>query len=325
MKAIVCKNYAPIEQLTFKDVEDPVPAARDVVVAVKAAGVNFPDALIVQGLYQDKPALPFTPGIEFAGDIIQCGEAVKQLGVGDRVLGFSAGYGAYAEQVKCPAHSIIPIPDDMPYVDAANLVCAHGTAQHALKQRANLQPGETLVVLGAAGGTGIAAVQIGKAMGARVIAVCSSAEKLATAKANGADELVNYSEQDLKSTLKSLTDGKGVDVVFDPVGGDAFDACTRCMARNGRLLVIGFASGDIPQLPVNLTLVKEFSVIGVFWGSFTQHEPAVFAENLKQLFQWYRDRQVHVVTDAEIPLANAVQALQCMVNREVRGKLVLVP
>lgn len=325
MKAIVCDQYAPIEQLQFKDVVAPTAGAGEVVVAVKAAGVNFPDALIVQGLYQDKPTLPFTPGIEFAGDILSCGEGVKQLSPGMRVLGFSAGYGAYAEQVKCPAHSIIPIPNDMSYIDAANLVCAHGTAQHALIQRANLQPGETLVVLGAAGGTGIAAVQVGKAIGARVIAVCSSDEKLATAKANGADELVNYSQQDLKSALKDLTGGKGADVVFDPVGGEAFMACTRCMARNGRLLVIGFASGDIPQLPVNLTLVKEFSVIGVFWGSFTQHEPTVFAENLKQLFQWYREGRVHVVTDAEIALANAVKALQSMVNREVKGKLVLVP
>lgn len=325
MKAIVCEQYAPIEQLQFKEIANPEAGAEDVVVAVRAAGVNFPDALIVQGLYQDRPALPFTPGIEFAGDILACGSGVSQLTAGTRVLGFSAGYGAFAEQVKCPASSVVPIPDDMSYVDAANLVCAHGTAQHALRQRANLQAGETLVVLGAAGGTGTAAVQIGKAMGARVIAVCSSQDKLEIAKQNGADELINYSEQDLKKELKRLTDGKGVDVVFDPVGGDAFAACARCMARNGRLLVIGFASGEIPQLPVNLTLVKEYSVIGVFWGSFTRHEPAVFANNLRELFQWYRDRQIHVVTDAEIPLGDAVTALQRMVDREVRGKLVLIP
>lgn len=325
MKAIICEQYAPIDQLQFKEIDSPEAGEREVVVAVKAAGVNFPDALIVQGLYQDRPALPFTPGIEFAGEVLSCGPGVKQPGPGTRVLGFSSGYGAFAEQVKCPANSVVPIPDDMSYVDAANLVCAHGTAQHALRQRANLQAGETLVVLGAAGGTGTAAVQIGKAMGARVIAVCSSQDKLDIARQNGADEFINYSNQDLKKELKRLTDGRGVDVVFDPVGGDAFSACARCMARNGRLLVIGFASGDIPQLPVNLTLVKEYSVIGVFWGSFTAHEPKVFADNLRELFQWYRDRQIHVVTDAEIPLADAVTALQRMVNREVRGKLVLIP
>ncbi len=325
MKAIVCEQYAAIDQLQYQEIADPQPADNEVVVSVKAAGVNFPDALIVQGLYQDKPALPFTPGIEFAGDIISCGKNVAKLTPGTRVLGFSSGYGAYAEQVKCPAFSVIPLPDDMPNVDAANLVCAHGTAQHALKQRANLQAGETLVVLGAAGGTGIAAVQIGKAMGARVIAVCSSDEKLTIAKANGADELVNYSEQNLKTEIKRLTDGKGADVVFDPVGGDAFNHCSRSMARNGRLLIIGFASGEIPNLPINLTLVKEYSVIGVFWGSFTQHEPNVFAENMKELFQWYRDKQIKVITDAEIPLEKAVDALHLMVNREVKGKVVLIP
>ncbi|MBW2940001.1 NADPH:quinone oxidoreductase family protein [Zhongshania aquimaris] len=325
MKAIICKHYAPIQELVYQDIPDPIPEANEVVVAVKAAGVNFPDALIVQGLYQDKPALPFTPGLEFAGEILSCGKDVTRLTAGTRVLGFSAGYGAYAEQVKCHATSVVAIPDDMPFVDAANLVCAHGTAQHALRQRANIQPGETLVVLGAAGGTGIAAVQIGKAIGARVIAVCSSAEKLEIAKANGADELVNYSEQDLKAELKRITQGKGVDVVFDPVGGDAFNICSRCMARNGRLLVIGFASGEIPKLPVNLTLVKEYSLIGVFWGSFTQHEPQVFANNLKELFQWYRNRQIKVITDAELPLAEAVDALQMMVERKVKGKVVLLP
>lgn len=325
MKAIVCKEYGPLDLLQFTDVDDPTPAPKEVVVNVKAAGVNFPDALIVQGLYQDKPALPFTPGIEFAGDIAELGEAVSHLAVGTRVLGFSSNYGAYAEKVCCPAMSLIPIPDAMPYSDAANLVCAHGTAQHALRQRANMQAGETLLVLGAAGGTGIAAVQIGKAMGARVIAACSSDEKLAIAKASGADELINYNEKDLRSELKALTQGKGVDVVYDPVGGAAFDASSRSMARNGRLLVVGFASGTIPSLPVNLALVKEYSVIGVFWGSFTQHEPAVFADNMKELFDWYQQGKIQVVTDAEIPLPNAIDALKAMTERQVKGKIVLIP
>ena len=325
MKAIVCDHFASIDQLKYIDVADPQPAAGEVVVAVKAAGINYPDALIVQGLYQDKPALPFTPGFEFSGEVLELGEQVKGISPGTRVMGFSTRYGAYAERVACPTASILPIPDNMTYVDAANLACAHGTAQHALKQRARLQSGETLLVLGAAGGTGLAAVQIGKAMGAKVIAACSSPEKLSIAKANGADELINYKEQDLRAELKTLTGGKGVDVVYDPVGGEAFNTCARSMARNGRLLVVGFASGEIPQLPVNLVLVKEYSVIGVFWGSFTQHEPQVFADNMKELFQWYRDEKIRVITDAQIPLSDAATGLNRVMQRQVKGKLVLIP
>jgi NADPH2:quinone reductase len=325
MKAIVCENYGPLAQLNYTDISDPVAGADEVVIAVRACGVNYPDALLVQGFYQDRPALPFIPGIEFAGDVIAVGANVQGIARGARVLGASSTYGAFAEKVVCPANKLIPIPAGMPYEDAANLLCAHGTAHHALKQRARLQAGETLLVVGAAGGTGLAAVQIGKAMGARVIAACSSQEKLDIAKANGADALVNYGTHDLKSALKEITQGKGVDVVFDPVGGDAFNACSRSMARNGRLLVVGFASGVIPQLPVNLTLVKEFSVTGVFWGSFIRHEPAVFADNMVELFHWYRDKRVSVVTDAKLPLARAAEALQKLVDREVVGKMVLVP
>lgn len=325
MKAIVCTEFAPLEKLEYKDVPDPLPGPDEIQVSIRAAGVNFLDALIVQGLYQVKPALPFSPGLEFAGEVSALGENVQGCSLGTRVLGFSHSYGAFAEKVVCPANDVYSIPAGLPFIDAANLGCAHGTAHHALKQRAQLKPGETLVVLGAAGGTGIAAVQIGKAMGARVIAVCSTNEKLAVAKENGADDLVNYSEQDLKSELKHLTDGKGVDVAYDAVGGDAFNALSRCMARNGRLLVIGFASGQIPQLPVNLALVKEYSVVGVFFGSFVQHEPALFRENLKELFQWYLDNKVRVITDAEFSLANAVDALKLMLNRKVKGNLVLIP
>ncbi len=327
MKAIVCENYGPVSQLKYIDVSDPVPQDDEVVVAVKACGVNFPDALLVQGLYQDKPQLPFIPGIEFAGEIIASGvkNGAGELQPGTRVLGTSSRYGTYAEKIASPASSIIPLPDDMPYEDAANLLCAHGTAHHALKQKAHLQPGETLLVVGAAGGTGLAAVQIGKAMGARVIAACSSAAKLDIAKASGADAFINYAEQDLKSELRKITGGKGVDVVYDPVGGDIFNVCSRSMARNGRLLVVGFASGVVPQFPVNLALVKEFNLVGVFWGSFVRHEPQVFAENMRELFQWYRDKKVGVVTDEKLPLARAAEALQRLIDRDVAGKLVLVP
>jgi NADPH2:quinone reductase len=219
----------------------------------------------------------------------------------------------------------MPIANEMSDIDAANFMCAHGTAHHALKQRARLKAGETLVVLGAAGGTGIAAVQIGKAMGAKVIAVCSSAEKLAIAKEHGADELINYTETDLKASIKELTGGKGANVVYDPVGGDAFDACTRAMARNGRLLVIGFASGKIPTFPVNLALVKEYSVMGVFWGSFVMHEPMPFLQNMQELFGWYTDGKVSVVTDEVFPLSKTHQALSKVMNRKVKGKVVVVP
>ncbi|WP_317931083.1 NADPH:quinone oxidoreductase family protein [Halioxenophilus sp. WMMB6] len=325
MKAIVCNEFAPIEKLSFADVPEPELNAGEVVVRVRAAGVNYPDALIVQGLYQVKPALPFTPGFEFSGDVEAVGEGVQGVEPGVRVMGMAPAYGAYAEKVAVPGVCVIPIPDAMPYSDAANLACAHGTAHHALKQRAQLKAGETLLVLGAAGGTGVAAVQIGKAMGARVIAACSSKEKLDIAAANGADVLINYKDQDLRSAVKEITGGKGVDVVYDPVGGDAFDACTRTMARNGRILVIGFASGKIPQLPVNLTLVKEYSVIGVFWGNFTQAEPQVYADNLRELFQWYQDGKVHLVTDAELPLNEAPAALTKLMQRDVKGKLVLLP
>jgi NADPH2:quinone reductase len=294
-------------------------------VKVKATGVNFPDGLLVQGLYQAKPERPFIPGMEFCGEVEALGEGVKHLKVGQRLICSSQKYGGFAEQAVVNSKLVMPIPNEMSDIDAANIMCAHGTAHHALKQRARLKSGETLVVLGAAGGTGLAAVQIGKAMGAKVIAVCSSQEKLDIAKDQGADELVNYKEQDLKQALKDLTGGKGVDVVYDPVGGDAFDACTRAMARNGRLLVIGFASGSIPQFPVNLSLVKEFSVIGVFWGSFVMHEPMVFLQNMQELFAWYKDEKVSVVTDEVFPLSKTKDALAKVFNREVRGKVVVVP
>jgi len=324
MKAILCEAFAPLDQLKYTEVADPSPGPNEVFISVKAVGVNYPEALTVQGLYQAKPPLPFIPGTEFSGEIIGMGDGVNNIDVGTRVLGITT-IGAYAEKIICDATTVIPIPDTMPYADAASLLCAHGTAHHALKQRAELQPGETLLVLGAAGGTGIAATQIGKAMGARVIAACSTDEKLITAEENGADELINYRDQDLKSELKKLTQGRGVDVVYDPVGGEAFDACSRCMARNGRLLVIGFASGTIPQLPVNLALMKEYSVVGVFWGNFVQHEPAVFDDNLKELLHWYDEKKVRLVIDREFPLAEAATALKRVIERKVKGKLVLIP
>ena len=324
MKAIICNAFAPIEQLTLEEVDAPAVSANNLVVDVSAIGVNFPDALMVQGLYQVKPPCPFTPGMEIAGTVAQTGADVSRFNVGDRVVALS-GLGGFAEQVSIHENSAFSIPDTVSDSEAAALLVAYGTAHHALKQRARIQPGETLLVLGAAGGTGLAAVQIGKAMGAEVIAVCSSAEKLATAEAHGADHLINYQQQDLKAEVKKLSAGKGVDVVYDPVGGDAFDVCSRCMAWNGRLLVIGFAAGRIPQLPINLTLVKGYSLVGVFWGEFTGREPAVFASNMEQLFGWISSGVFKPVIDSELPLSEAVAALQKVTGRQAQGKLILKP
>lgn len=323
MKAIVCHEFAPVEQLRFEEVPTPVLKAGHVLVNVEAAGVNFPDGLLVQGLYQMQPPFPFIPGNEVAGTIEAVAEDVTWLKPGMRVIGLVT-LGGYAEKALIPAVQVMPLPDGIPSDEAAALVTAHATAHHALKQRANLQPGETLVVTGAAGGTGLAAVQIGKIMGAKVIAVCSTQEKLDLAQANGADILINYTERDLKDALKEATDGKGADVVYECVGGDTFHACSRSMAWEGRLLVIGFAGGDIPKFPVNLSLVKGYSVVGVFWGSFTQHDPKTFQANMQELLQWYVEGKVKVVVDQALPLADASTALAKVLNREVKGKMVLV-
>jgi NADPH:quinone reductase len=324
MKAIVCEEFAPVEQLKYIDMPDPVAKKGQVLVKINACGVNFPDGLLVQGLYQMKPAFPFIPGNEVAGVIEALGEGVTHLKVGMRVIALCM-LGGYAEKVVCPATHVMPLPDAIPDEEAAALVTAHATAHHALKQRAQLQAGETLLVTGAAGGTGLAAVQIGKLMGAKVIAVCSTQEKLDMAKANGADILINYTTTDLKTAIKDATDGKGVDVVYECVGGDTFHACSRSMAWNGRLLVVGFAGGTIPEFPVNLSLVKGFSVVGVFWGSFTQHQPKDFAANMQELLTWYVQGKVKVVVDEVLPLAQAKDALNKVMGREVKGKMTLRP
>ncbi len=325
MKAVVCHQYGPLESLKYEDVETPVVGAEQVLIKVRAIGVNYADALLVQGQYQAKPSFPFVPGCEFCGEVESLGKNVRDYHLGDRVFCFSPDLGAYAEYVLIDAKYIARIPEGIPDHQAAGILCAHGTAHHGLKQRAQLKPEENLLVLGAAGGTGLAAVQIGKAMGARVIAVCSNQDKLDLAKKNGADELVNYKEEDLKEVIRSLTHGKGIDVVFDPVGGNAFDICARSMARNGRLLVIGFTSGEIPQFPVNLALVKEFAVMGVFWGSFTQHEPHIFEKNMQELLDWYEKGEVWVEIDKEYPLRDAAIALNDLIQRKSAGKLILSP
>ncbi|MEM6462887.1 MAG: NADPH:quinone oxidoreductase family protein [Pseudomonadota bacterium] len=322
MKAIVCEDFGPLEALVHKDIDTPVVKNRTVLIRPDAMGVNYPDGLLVQGLYQMKPPTPFVPGMEVAGTVEEVGSEVTRFEPGDRVAALCQ-IGGYAELVAAPQRAVFPLPAGMDTADACALMCAYGTSHHALKQRAHLKPGETVAVLGAAGATGIAAIQIAKLMGARVIAVASSDEKRRIAIENGADEAIGY--DDLKDNLKKLTDNQGVDVLFDPVGGDAFDAGSRAMGRGGRLLVIGFASGRIPELAVNLTLVKEYALVGVFWGSFTQHEPDVYADNMNELIGWYADGKIKPHVEGRYPLADAPEILKRVLGRGATGKLVLVP
>lgn len=322
MKAIIARDFAPLDQLDYADWPEPEAKGSDIVIEADAIGVNYPDGLLVQGLYQVKPPVPFVPGMEVAGTVAAVGDKVKNFKPGDRVAAMSM-MGTYAERVAAPEAAAMKLPDGMDGADACALMCGYGTSHHALKQRANLQPGETLCVLGAAGATGIAAIQIGKAMGAKVIAVASSDEKRKIAEDAGADTTLDY--ENLKDELKKATGGKGVDVAFDPVGGEAFDALSRSMAWNGRLLVIGFASGEIPQFPVNLALVKGYSLVGVFWGTFTRMEPDVYAANMKELVGWYMQGKVKPVIEGRYKLADAASVLGRILGRGATGKLILVP
>lgn len=323
MKAIVCREFGPLEQLDYAQIPDPIAGPAELLVDVRAASVNYLDGLIVQGQYQVKPERPFVPGAEIAGRVSAVGAGVSGFAIGDRVMGASV-LGGFAEKIAINASSVVRIPDFLPDEEAAGLMIGHGTAHHALKQRARLQPGEHLLVTGAAGGTGLAAVQIGKAIGARVTAICSSAEKLAIAKANGADALID-SHGDIRAQLKEAAGARGIDVVYDTVGGDLFDALTRTMAWNGRLLVIGFASGRIPQFPVNLALVKGYSIVGVYWGSFVKQDPGEAAANAVELLQWYEQGRVHVAIDSTLPLSRAMEGISRLTNRQATGKVILKP
>ncbi|WP_191830559.1 NADPH:quinone oxidoreductase family protein [Pseudomonas fluorescens] len=322
MKAVLCKTLGPAQGLVLEEVASPVPKKNEILLDVHAAGVNFPDTLIIEGKYQFQPPLPFSPGGEAAGVISAVGEKVTDLKVGDRVMALT-GWGSFAEQVAVPGYNVLPIPEHMDFTHAAAFGMTYGTSMHALQQRGQLKAGETLLVLGASGGVGLAAVEIGKAMGARVIAAASSAEKLAVAKAAGADELINYSEHSLKDEIKRLTTGNGVDVIYDPVGGDLFDQAVRGIAWNGRLLVVGFASGRIPQLPVNLALLKGAAVLGVFWGAFAQRQPADNAANFKQLFAWFAEGKLKPLVSQTFPLAEAGTAIDLLGQRKALGKLVV--
>ena len=322
MKAIVCNNFGPIQNIEYKDVKKPIIQDKSVIINVKSVGVNFPDGLLVQGKYQLKPETPFIPGMEVAGEIITVGSSVKNFQIGDRVAALSQLSG-YAEQAVVQEKSVFKIPTKMSFDDSCALLCAYGTSHYALKQRAQLQKNELLVVLGASGSTGIAAIQIGKIIGAKVIAVSSNPEKQKIAKDNGADISIGY--DNLKEELKSISNGKGVDVIFDPVGGDIFDTVARTMARSGRLLVIGFASGTIPKLAVNLALVKEFSVVGVFWGAFTRGEPEEYKKNMIELFEWYQKDLLKPLIEENYPLSEAAKVLEKILARGAKGKIILKP
>lgn len=322
MRAVLCSAFDQPETLTVDTVADPVAAAGEVVIAVHAAGVNFPDALMVQGQYQVRPPLPFIPGGEAAGVIIEVGSGVSHLQVGQRVVAFTRT-GAFAERLRAPALAVTPIPDALSFDIAATLPLAFGTAMHALVDRACLVPGETMLVLGASGGVGMAAVMIGKALGVRVIAAASTDDKLALCRAHGADEVINYTTESLRDRLKALTNGLGPDVICDPVGGDLTEPAFRSIAWGGRHLVIGFAGGAIPSLPLNLPLLKGASVVGVFWGSFEQREPAANARHLAQLMAWVADGTIAPVVSARYPLEQSAAALRAMLDRRVVGKVVV--
>jgi NADPH:quinone reductase len=324
MKAIVCKTFGPPESLVLEDVASRPIGKGEVRIAVKAAGVNFPDTLIIQGKYQLKAEPPFTPGGEVAGEVLEAGEKVKHVRPGDAVAALLPT-GGYAEEAIASGDAVIPLPRGMDMNDAAGFPFVYGTTLHALKQRAQLKAGETLLVLGAAGGVGFAALQLGKLMGARVIAAAGSDDKLAFCKQHGADEVVNYSKESLKEAVKKLTQGQGADVIYDPVGGDLAQDCFSCINWNGRYLVIGFAAGKIPEVALNRLLLKGASAVGVFWGAFVMREPKVNWENFQQLFAWYGEGKLKPHISQAYPLAQAPRALRDMLERKVTGKVVLVP
>ena len=322
MKTVLCIEHGPPEALVVREVPMPEPGRGQVRIKVHAAGVNFPDTLIIQNLYQFKPALPFSPGGEAAGVVDAVGEGVDDLSIGDRVVAMT-GNGCYAEAVVANRAQIVPIPGDMPFDVASGFTMTYGTSHHALKQRARLQPGETLLVLGAAGGVGLAAVELGKLMGARVIAAASTEEKLQVCRDYGADETINYATANLKDEIKRITGGKGVDVIYDPVGDRYAEPAFRGMAWNGRYLVVGFAGGDIPSLPLNLPLIKGASIVGVFWGAFTQAEPEMHRANMNELIAWYAQGQLKPHISKHFTLDEGPAALRWMMDRKATGKVVL--
>ena len=323
MHAWLCTTPTGVETLKWTELPTPQPGPGQVLLEVKAASLNFPDLLIVQNKYQIKPPLPFVPGSEYAGVVQAVGEGVKHLKVGQNVACLS-GTGGFATHTLAPAAMCMPLPANFPFVDAAAFIMTYATSHHALMDRAQLKAGETVLVLGAAGGVGTAAIQIAKAAGARVIAAASTDEKCALCTAQGADATINYSQGDLREAIKAATDGKGPDVIYDPVGGDFAEPAFRSIAWRGRYLVVGFASGPIPSLPLNLALLKGASLVGVFWGDFAKREPKANAAMMGELAQWYGQGRIKPVIDRTMPMSQLPAAFARMASRSVMGKLVLV-
>ncbi len=324
MKAVRCHELGHASKLKVEEIADPTPGKGEVLIDVKAGGLNFPDVLMVAGKYQFQPELPFTPGGEGAGVVAELGEGVTNVKVGDRVIFFNQ-QGAFAEKAVAPAMTLVPMPESMPFEVAAGFTITYATSYHALRQRANIQPGETLLVLGAAGGVGLATVELGKAMGATVIAAASTDEKLEFCKNAGADHLINYSKEELKDRVKEITGGKGVDVIYDPVGGDYTEAALRTMAPGGRLLVIGFAAGDIPRPPLNLCLLKQCSIVGVFWGNFARANPGVQMQNMVDMFGMFEKGTIKPLVNDVFALDDVVDAFACLSERRAKGKVILKP
>jgi len=324
VKALVCREFGPIENLTVEEIDTPRPGPGQVLVEVKASSLNFPDALMVQGLYQVKPPLPFSPGHEIAGVVSKVGEGVAGIAAGDAVIG-TPGVGGFAEQCLVAKERLTPLPAGMDFATASAFLLTYCTTLHALEDCGRMRSGESLLVLGAAGGVGTAAIEIGKALGARVIAAASSAEKLALCRDLGADEAIDYLREDLRKRALELTGGKGVDVVYDPVGGPLTEAALRASAWGGRLLVIGFASGEIPAIRLNLALLKERSIVGVYWGEWTRQDPAGQKRNVERLAELFAAGKVKPVVSERIRLAEVPAALVRMQKRQVKGKIVVVP
>jgi NADPH2:quinone reductase len=323
MRAVLCKEFGEPSSLVVDDVPDPSPAAGQVVIDVHSAGVNFPDVLIVRGTYQFKPELPFTPGGEVAGIVSAVGDGVTGFRVGDRVMAFP-GWGGFAERLAVPASSVQPIPKDMDMVTASILIGAYGTSLHGLRDRGDLKAGETLLVLGAAGGVGLAAVEIGAALGARVIAAASSPERLELCRAHGATDLIDYKNDDLRERLREILDkGAGVDVVYDPVGGPYSEPALRSVGWNGRFLVIGFAGGEIPRIPLNLPLLKGCQIVGVFWGAAMSRDPSLLPRVAQELGILWKQGKIRPHLAETFQLDDAGRALEALANRQIQGKVAL--
>ncbi len=323
MHAWLCENPVGVDALTWKEWPTPAPKAGEVLIEIKAASLNFPDLLIVQNKYQIKPPLPFVPGAEYAGVVRAVGDGVTQLKVGQNVACLS-GTGGFGTHTLAPAALCMPLPEGFPHVDAAAFIMTYATSHHALVDRAQLKAGDTVLVLGAAGGVGTAAIQIAKAMGARVIAAASTDEKCALCRRIGADATINYTRESLRDAVKTLTEGQGPDVIYDPVGGDLAEPAFRAIAWRGRYLVVGFAAGPIPALPLNLALLKGASIVGVFWGDFAKREPKANAAMMAELAHWYGEGKIKPVIDRTLPMAELKAAYAHMGSRGVMGKLVLV-